>query len=442
MSTSFDPTKLNTTRGAGQSQQSQRPRAERLFLVVKNYETPPDGFHYAVGHRVEAPNELIRVRLNTVAERVADWPTKADEAKVREQYVTGDKHRDTIADKAKANVPLISFDEAYAIGRSEDGVVEYRAHWPKVMSTSPEAEAMVGFGHIRLRDSTEGGEGGTRTKTQAYVELLRSSAKLSKDNADAVLSHALSIKDDQGRARDPIAIIRVFHDGKQVAAPRLYPERVATKKFDQALGGYKEVNTKADADVTLSKLMEGGKGFSAFDTEYRDVIRAVVSGVKGLPEPEFFAENPAAKERARHYYFGAAQGALSVEVVAAEKIDFGADSRKTYLAEAGKSHLAAYTIEEQDGDNIKRTPGYASTVVAVHRYPDGEPYAVFASPVEMWAKKGMEKLADMPADWLPPTDLGLAATNEAAPLAAEVGGGSVEREPALSGADDDTDLSM
>ncbi|MDN4642371.1 hypothetical protein QCD70_19170, partial [Agreia sp. PsM10] len=77
-------------------------------------------------------------------------------------------------------------------------------------------------GHIRLRDSTEGGEGGTRTKTQAYVELLRSSAKLSKDNADAVLSHALSIKDDQGRARDPIAIIRVFHDGKQVAAPRLY----------------------------------------------------------------------------------------------------------------------------------------------------------------------------------------------------------------------------
>lgn len=434
---SFDPNKLG---GGGKGSGQSKPRAERLFVAVESFETPADGFHYAVGRRVDNPDEVVKVRLTTVSERVADWPD-SNEAKVKEQYVTGEFHRDTIADKAKANIPLISFDEAYKVATNENGVTEYRAHWPKVMAANPQAETMMGLAHIKLRDSVEI-EGGKRSNAQAYVEMLKGATIVNKDNIDAALTNALSIKDEQGRARDPIAIVRVFHEGKQVAAPRLYPDTEKTKVFDQALGDHKEVSRKVDAAATLGKLMEAKPGFSAVDTEYKDVIRAVIAGVKGDAEPNYASQDQGVRDKVRNYYYGAQQGALTVEVVAAEKIDFGADSRKTYLNEKDRSHLAAYTIREPNGDYVRETPAFTNTVVAVHRHPDGEPYAVFASPTEMWPKKAMMKLAEVPYEAIPRVEFGNEAAKTveaekpapaaAAPAAAE----PEERQPETAGYDD------
>ena len=407
MSSSFDPNKLGGGQGSGQP----KPRAERLFVAVASYETPPDGFHYVVGQRVDKPEETVKVRLTTVAERVADWPN-SDAAKVKEQYVTGEFHRDTIADKAKANIPLISFDEAYKVGTDNNGVAEYRAHWPKVMAANPQAETMVGMAHIKLRDSAEL-EGGGRSNARAYVEMLKGATIVNKDNIDEALTRALSIKDDEGRARDPIAIVRVFHDGNQVAAPRIYPETEKVKVFDQTLGEHKEVSRKVDAAATLGKLQDAKPGFSPMDTEFKDVIRAVVAGVKGEPEPAYASADAGVREKVSNYYHGAQQGHLIVEVVAAEKIDFGADSRKTYLNEKDRSHLAAYNIREARGDSVREFPGFTETAVAVHRHPDGEPYAVFASPTEMWPKKAMVKLADVPYEAIPRVEVGnTTVTNE------------------------------
>lgn len=433
---SFDPSKLG---GGGKgSGQSAKPRAERLFVAVESYDTPSDGFHYAVGRRVDNPDEVVRVRLTTINERLGDWPDLKEE-KVKEQYVTGKFHRDTIADKAKDNIPLISFDEAFKVSTAENGVTEYRAHWPKVMATSPQAETVVGLAHIRLRDSVEADGGKRGSKAQAYVEMIKAATIVNKDNIDEALNRALSIKDDQGRARDPVAIIRVFYGDQQVAAPRLYPEMEKGKAFDQVLGGEKEILRKVDADATLGKLMEAKPGNSRMDTEYKDVIRAVVAGVKGDPEPAIASADQQVRDRVRNYYHGAQQGALIVEVVSVEKIDFGADSGKTYLKEKDRSHLAAYTIREPNGDYVRESPGFTKTMVAFQRHPDGEPYAVFASPTEMWPSKSMMKLADVPYEALPRTlERGNDAANAAeaakpAPAAPEQG--QEEREPAMAGDD-------
>lgn len=406
---SFDPSKLGQRSSGGQPNKG--PRAERVFLVVESYETPAEGFHYAVGHKADKPDEQIKVRLNTVQERSADRPNENVD-KIKAQYVTGENTRDSISDKAKAGITLISFDDARRVGKDENGVTEYRAHWPKTMSTNPEAEVMSGYAHVKLKEAGE--YAGRRSPAQAYVELMKSSAVVDKDGIDKVLSDALAIKDDQGRARDPLVVMRVMHEGKVVASPRVYPTTEPTKVFDQNLGEHKEVNRKVDADKTIDALMSAKPGNSDMANRQLDTARAIVAGLKGMDEPKFNSPDEKVVDSIRNLYYGAKSGALQVEVIAAEKIDFGADSRKTYLNDKDRPQLAAYTIKEPvegaSGLQVRESPGFTNTVVAVHRHPDGEPYAVFASPVQMYPK--VQKLVDLPLN--PATEPALAAEAKAA----------------------------
>lgn len=387
---SFDPSKLGQPSGG--SQPNRGPRAERVFLVVDGYETPMEGFHYAVGHKADRPDEQVKVRLNTVQERSTDRP-KENVDKIKAQYVTGENTRDTISDKAKAGIKLLSFDDARRIGRDENGVTEYRAHWPKTMSTNPDAEVISGYAHVKLKEAGE--YNGRRAPAQAYVEMMMSSVVADKDSIDKSLANALAIKDGQGRARDPLVILRVMHEGKVVASPRVYPSTELAKVFDQNLGEYKDVPRKVDADQTIDALMSAKPGNSDIANRQLDTARAVIAGVKGLDEPQFNSPDAGVVESIRNLYYGAKVGALQVEVIAAEKIDFGADSRKTYLNDKDRPQLAAYTIKEAvDDTRVRETPGYTETVVAVHRHPDGEPYAVFASPVQMYPQ--VQKLTELP----------------------------------------------
>ena len=118
----FDPSKL-TTGGAKPQRSNRGPRAERVFLAVEEYQTPAEGFHYAIGHKVDAPDEKVKVRLNTVAERQQDRPNDSAD-KIKSQYVTGENTRDSLADKSKAGITLISFDDARKVGADENGVAE------------------------------------------------------------------------------------------------------------------------------------------------------------------------------------------------------------------------------------------------------------------------------------------------------------------------------
>jgi hypothetical protein len=381
----FDPAMLSRPAAAP------KVRSERLFVQVESFDTPNDDFHFAVGHLIDNPQQQVRVRLNSVAERQADRPKDSAE-KIKALYVSGDNTRDTLLEKSKNDIKLLSFDDAKVLSRGEDGVATYRAHWPKTMSTEPEAEPIWGFAHVRLREPVE--REGKRINAQAYVELLKGSAVVNKDSIDEALARSLSIEDDQGRARDPLVIVRVFHDGKQVAAPRLYPETERVKVFDQSLGEHKEVPRKLDADVTIANLMSGAGGRDDFETRQKDTIRAIVAGIKGQEPPKIVTADPAVQAQITNLYRGAAQGALTVEVVSAEKIDFGADSRKTYVADRERPQLAAYTIVEERGDKVQQTPGFTETMIAVHRHADGEPYAVFASPADMFPR--MLKMVDLP----------------------------------------------
>jgi len=383
----FDPSKLSA-RPSNSSAPS--GRSERIFMVVDTYETPDGGFHFAVGHRPDRPEEKIRVRLNTVAERIQDRPKLSPES-VKSQYVSGENTRDTIADKAKANIKLVAFDDCRRLSQTE-GVTEFRAHWPKTIATQPEAELMTGKAHIRLKPASDHANG--HSKAQAYVELIKGAAQPTAENIDRLLTDALAIKDADGRARDPLMIMRVKHQGKIVGTPRLYPSMNTAKTFDQALGEEREITRPVDADVTVARLMGGEPGYNDRQNAMLDAVRALVAGIKGDGEPTFNSTDLAIHTKARNLYWGAKEGHLEVEIVSAEKIDFGADSRKTYLKDKDLPQLAAYVVKEPKEDqSFRETSGYTDTVIGVLRHEDGEPYAVYASPAQMYPKA--YKLAEL-----------------------------------------------
>ncbi|HDL8219856.1 TPA: hypothetical protein PXQ72_004527, partial [Yersinia enterocolitica] len=362
----------------------------RLIMVVENYETPESGFHYAVGHKFDDVDAKVRVRLNTVDERCKDRP-KTDQNKIREQYVSGENTRDTIADKKKSNIKFISFDDSLLL-TEKDGVSEYRAHWGKTMSTDPTAEIISGVGHIRLRQP----ENGSERSAEAYIEFIKDAQPVVKKNIKQQLTSGLAIKDEQGRARDPFVIIRVGYQDKLVTTVRLFPATETKAIFDQNLGANKEIRTLVDSEKTIEHLLSGKPLSNSPTTAYidnqADTVRAVVAGLLGRKEPTF--NDPSNKERNLNIYHGAKGGQLNFELISAEKIDFGIDSRKTYLNEKSRPHLAAYDIKSGEEGNEKQqfvTSGYTETVLAIHRHPDGEPYAVFASPKEMWPKTQVMK---------------------------------------------------
>ncbi|HDL7092032.1 TPA: hypothetical protein PXM39_003532, partial [Yersinia enterocolitica] len=293
--------------------------------------------------------------------------------------------------KKKSNIKFISFDDSLLLAE-KDGVSEYRAHWGKTMSTDPTAEIISGVGHIRLRQP----ENGSERSAEAYIEFIKDAQPVVKKNIKQQLTSGLAIKDEQGRARDPFVIIRVGYQDKLVTTVRLFPATETKAIFDQNLGANKEIRTLVDSEKTIEHLLSGKPLSNSPTTAYidnqADTVRAVVAGLLGRKEPTF--NDPSNKERNLNIYHGAKGGQLNFELISAEKIDFGIDSRKTYLNEKSRPHLAAYDIKSGEEGNEKQqfvTSGYTETVLAIHRHPDGEPYAVFASPKEMWPKTQVMK---------------------------------------------------
>lgn len=375
----FDPSQLGQKEALA-STVADESRPQRLFMIVDHFETPKDGFHFAVGRNAVDPDKEIRVRLTTVDERVADNP-KLDRAKVEGMYMTNEKTRETIDDKKRAGITLLAFDDAKKIGVNTEGVSEYRAHWSNTMSTNPQAEVFVGLAHLELSP------GNTRDpKSRARVDMLQKSSVATPENIDALFASALAIKDDQDRARNPYALIRVFYDGQQTAAVKIFPTRVEQPVFDQATGKTKSVSMKQDADATLAKLLSGspsGTGNANLEQKL-DVARAVIAGLKNLDLPK--ANVAEFAKSTQNYYNGAKGGHITVELTEVERIEFGSDSRKTYLSKAEQPQFKGYRAVVGEKDAQYSVSAYAETVVATLRHENGERFATFASPTAMFPK--------------------------------------------------------
>lgn len=381
----FNPSNISLEPVAPLSATTAKPRSERVFMTVQSYATPADGFHYAIGNNLDG--EMVKVRLNTIAERMEDNP-KQDRAKVEALYLNGDKVRDSIAAKEKKGAVLLSFDDARKVGVDAAGVKEYRAHWSTSMSTIPSAEMIRGKAHIELAEAVPD----SGRKSQAHVDVLGTPVLMTRDNVQAVLTAALDNVDGEGRKRDPWALMRAVYNEQPVVDSYVWPARERVEKFNQASGEKGEFSVAMPVDRSIEHL------FTSDQNPRNDGVRAMVAGLTDRELPTFY--DPSEQNRAvmTNLYFGIKEGAVEVEVTPAVRIDFGVDTRKDYLKNKDQTHLAAYNPTEPDprGGDPRPFKGYTDTVVVVQRHADGEAYAVFANSVAPFPK--MEKLKDRPID--------------------------------------------
>lgn len=376
MSTTFDPAIAKDALRQQQAPARGRPVFdERVFMEVERYQlSRTGGDEWAIGRSVANPEEKLMVRLSTVEERMSDLP-QANEAKLRQSY-EGENRRETLAEKAQGKIKLIAFDGARPLGVSEDGVKQYRSHWPQTMAAKPEAEVTAGVGSIVLYQPEEG----SGSKADAYVEFLRTATLVDGSNVQQAMESALAIKDDNDKARDAIAVMRVFYNGEEVATARVFPAREHAKVTDPMYGDEKTVPVPVDAATSFQALRDGkATGIQSMDAN-NDLARAVVAGLMGDDEPP--KSNLMKSEQVENFFYGAKGGDLNVEIISVERIKFGMDSAKTYLKDRENKKFAGYLVESESDGKKSVERGYGNTVVAFQRYPNGQPYAVYASPQE------------------------------------------------------------
>ena len=377
MSTTFDP---NIAKDALKQQQAPASRErrvydERVFMEVERFQlSRTGGDEWAVGTTVGKPDEKVMVRLSTIEERMSDLP-QANEAKLRQSY-EGENRRETLAEKAQGKIKLIAFDGARPLGTNEDGVKQYRAHWPQTMAAKPEAEVTVGVGSIVLYQPKEG----SGNKADAYVEFLRTATLADGSNVQQSMESALAINDENGNARDAHAVMRVFYNGDEVATARVFPAREQAKVVDPMYGDEKTIMQPVDAASSFQALRDGkATGIQSMDAN-NDLARAVVAGLLGDDEPP--KSNVMKAEQVENFFHGAKGGDLNVEIVGVERIKFGMDSAKTYLKDRENRKFSDYPVKTEADGKTMTERGYGNTVVAFQRYPNGQPYAVYASPQE------------------------------------------------------------
>lgn len=376
MSTAFNP-EIAKDALKPQAAPQRRVYDERVFMAVESYLLSRDGGEqWAVGRSITDPEQRVKVRLSTVEERLSDLP-QANEARLRQSYETGEFRRETLVEKSTGKIKLIAFDGARPLGEDAEGVKVFRAHWPQTIAAKPDAEMTVGLGSIVLYQPQDG----SNNRADAYAEFLRTATLVDPSNVRQALESALSPVDDQERARDSHALMRVFYAGNEVATARVFPAREKTEVKDPVYQDTKEVMQPVDAERSFHALREGAKtGIQSMDAN-NDLVRAVVAGMLDDDEPPVV--NVIQPEQAHNFFYGAKAGEFSVEVVAVERIRFGQDSAKTYLKDSGNPKFANYMVRtEVEGQRTTTERGYGNTVVAFQRYPNGAPYAVYASPQE------------------------------------------------------------
>lgn len=401
MSTSFDPAKLNNSRSDSKPAYK-TPRAERIQMVVTSYEAA-DGHQWAVGHRLNNPDDLIRARLSTADEAIADMPNMDRAAINRMLAIVGPGEeppefaRETLGHKSKAKIKYLQLDGARFMGKSkEDGMRKFRAWWPVSMTTSKDAEFRTAQASIVLSPAVAekpaaGGRPATPAQpSRAFVDVINSAVVATPENFDASVLSALAHQDAQGHARNPSMLVRICHEGVVAATTRIFPEREGVKVHDPVSMKERIVRLPLPSEATLAALRtpktpEQLATMQPVAINAVDTFRVAEAGVKGLPMPQLMTTDKELAASLENIHAGISGGHLKVELVDLERIEFGPDTGSALLARRDSEPFKRYRAEFQSVDGMRTINKFARTTIFFQRHEsNGQPYVTFANPTEQY----------------------------------------------------------
>lgn len=393
----------------------------RLMVSVFNTEKQGD-FIWVSGYRLGGnkvkrnPREMIKVRLNTVEERVSDVKTFSNKSdfeirnSVKSSYETGSNRRKTLWEHSQSQTKMLSFERVVFL-KLENGIKHYRAHWSTGMTANSNAQFIQGVGHVRMIQEDE--SVGRRSTCQAeIIEAMMLGA--SRDGAEKnnnFIAKAFDSHDPTSKLataeRTGKLMVELSSDGKRnIKTIDIYSEKhdveVINPKTGMAVIARRALPyektleayiTAQDYHTTLYKADPDNKykRDRAFEADINRHILGYLLGMDARQIP--IIRSDLADSVIKPFVNKLYTKEITLNLFSVRIYQYGDRYRKNALVASKRLGLhknyavaladtgAILPYDEVSG--LPATPAYTPTAVVVQRYEDGTAYVVFEGALDL-----------------------------------------------------------
>ncbi|WP_240016411.1 MULTISPECIES: hypothetical protein [Acinetobacter] len=373
----------------------------RIFLHLDGIGYAPDGNEYAFGTNI-ATNEKIKVRLNTVDERVQDMIQTGrlkseNQARqiVQNQYELSSNPRKTLSDRSKNNSVALSFDQSFEIP-STDNYRSFRAHWFESISTKPSSELIIAPAHVQFVS--------TPNTSFGRVEIIENHFTIDRnsdtDKIKQMFMSALNHEDEYSAERSGNLnyILRSQNDGQAIY------NGILSTYLQQIQAGTRNIKVPANINTTLTNLMSNPL-ITANNTPQNNVLfnhdlnRILVNK---LLNQNFIHKLETSDPQLQNYLRSIStkieKGEIYLDAYTSRNIFLGKETVNSYRNKASRSQspLKIYNISEMDAATNQpiQHKGYLDTMIGIERHSDTlSPYVTFTATTDPMALANkLEKL--------------------------------------------------
>ena len=360
---------------------------QRIFLYLDGIAQSNDGHDYAYGTNV-LTNEKVKVRLNTIDERVNDLTQSGKKNKqqvanqVTNQYQNSANPRQSLKERLHSKVVVLSFDQSFEI-LSEDNYRSYRAHWAESVTSNPSSQLITAPVHIQFVNSQ---------RPFGRVEILENNYKIDINSSREMIKEAFlkSLEHQDDFSAERSGSFNYILRYKETNEP-IYQGSLQSFLQEVPVGPDRSIRIPADISTTLNNLMR--KPLTARDYVpdesmmfNHDLNRILVNRLLGVEFTQSLeTSNPQLQNNLRLLSGKLKKGEIYLDAYATQNIFFGRDTLKTYQAKSTRSSspLKIYTVTEMHNDEPIYQKGYIHSLVGIDRHSDTlAPYVTFSSTTD------------------------------------------------------------
>ena len=339
----FDPELIKGFSVNSKAPRSRSDGQSTIYVRVDGFVTErgqDESTTYVLGTRLDDPEQQVRVRLNTVYERMEDLEAGTDKERAKQfqqvskAYSTGARVRPSLSELRGRDPIVIKFESAVQL---EDGEVQkYRAHWPRVVATKG-MEVNPKYSTVVVSAETD------NQKAKAHVDIIDRQVILNPENILIELPLAIDYKkNSSGDNRMPIVHVRLFHKGELMAMLRMFPSMESKVIFDNKSMKEMEVFVPAEAMDSTMRVVDGEKSDLDMINRHHDALRAVIYGMmkwsakdgsSSIKKPPIVTDDVDFRKRVENIFSGVASGRIQVDMLHGERVKFGGMTRKNIISQ-------------------------------------------------------------------------------------------------------------
>ena len=393
----------------------------RLMVSVFNIEKEGD-FVWVSGYRLGGtkvqrnPRELVKVRLNTVDERVRDMKLFSNKSEfelrnsVKSSYETGANKRKTLFEHGRSQTKMLSFERVVFL-ETKNGVKHYRAHWSTGMTANQNAQFIQGMAHVRIIQEDESIGRRSTCQVEVIEAMLMGADKSGAENNNNFIAKAFDSHDPTSKMetaeRTGKLMVELSSDGQRnIKTIDIYSEKHEVQVTHPNTGDTVTVRRALPYEKTLEAYITAQdyhtmlykadpennyKKDRAFDADINRHILGYLLGIDARNIP--IVRTDLADEVIKPFVNKLYKKEITLNLFAVRIYQYGNRYRDNALANSKRLGLHKnYAVALNDtgvilpydqASGLPATPAYAPTAVVVQRYDDGTAYVVFEGALDV-----------------------------------------------------------